>query len=85
LESYGAHHLFMAARGKFVVDPIRHFPCKDLVELPRLWVTDELAKPVGVSRSMLLRLYMYGRSLKQAEDRDMVAKIRQATSTEELL
>jgi len=64
LESYGAHHLFVAVRGKKRIDPVRSYPCKDLVEMPKLWVTDSMDERMGVSRSLLMRLYEYGRSLK---------------------
>lgn len=84
LESYGAHHLFMAVRGKKRIDPVRSYPCRDLVEMPKLWVNSTSTERMGVSRSLLMRLYEYGRSLKQVEERDLVAKLRQILSTRDL-
>jgi len=76
LETLGAHHLFVAVRGRYEVERARGYSCGDMVLLPRLWVTDNMEKPVAVSRDIMMRTYYYGRSLKEVTERDLMAKLR---------
>lgn len=77
IETLGAHHLFVACRGKMLTPEHRLFANTNLVSLPTLFAPSEknLARPIPYA--LYNRLFLYAKSVKQVTERDLFAKIRQ--------
>nr|QYF50156.1 MAG: RNA replication protein [Guangxi alphaflexi-like virus] len=84
LETLGAHHLFIATRGKLLTPKTLIYRVDDMVLLPKIFAPPNANATNPYPRTVVAQLVLYVKSLKAVSERDIYAKIRQLHKTKDL-
>nr|BDX36220.1 RNA-dependent RNA polymerase [Plantago asiatica mosaic virus] len=85
LETKGANHLFIFQRGNYMTPPKRTFTTADqYVTVPDIFLPERYNCRTPISKTIMMQMFFYIKSVKEAKERDIWAKFRQLISTKEL-
>nr|BDX36195.1 RNA-dependent RNA polymerase [Plantago asiatica mosaic virus] len=85
LETKGANHLFIFQRGNYLTPPKRTFTTADqYVTVPDIFLPERYNCRTPISKTIMMQMFFYIKSVKEAKERDIWAKFRQLISTKEL-
>nr|AMN10083.1 RNA-dependent RNA polymerase [Plantago asiatica mosaic virus] len=85
LETKGANHLFIFQRGNYLTPARRTFATSDhYVTVPQIFLPEDYNCRTPISKTTMMQMFFYIKSVKEAKERDIWAKFRQLISTKEL-
>ncbi|AAX19931.1 viral replicase [Nandina mosaic virus] len=85
LETKGANHLFIFQRGNYLTPERRTFTTTDpYVTVPDIFLPEKYNCRTPISKTIMMQMFFYIKSVKEAKERDIWAKFRQLISTKEL-
>nr|BDX36180.1 RNA-dependent RNA polymerase [Plantago asiatica mosaic virus]BDX36185.1 RNA-dependent RNA polymerase [Plantago asiatica mosaic virus] len=85
LETKGANHLFIFQRGNYLTPERRTFTTTEhYVTVPDIFLPEKYNCRTPISKTIMMQMFFYIKSVKEAKERDIWAKFRQLISTKEL-
>nr|AMY62723.1 RNA-dependent RNA polymerase [Plantago asiatica mosaic virus] len=85
LETKGANHLFIFQRGNYLTPERRTFTTTEhYVTVPDIFLPAKYNCRTPISKTIMMQMFFYIKSVKEAKERDIWAKFRQLISTKEL-
>nr|QQG34575.1 RdRp [Ferula potexvirus 1] len=84
VESLGANHLFIFNRGRRKTPRVRTFFADSYVKFPQVFHPAHLNTTRPIKHRLAMQMFSYVKSVKEATERDIYAKLRQLIKTDDL-
>nr|UOF93370.1 replication-associated protein [Sutera flower mottle virus] len=85
LETKGANHLFIFQRGRYMAPERVTYATQDVfVTIPKIFLPETYNCRTPISKTIMMQMFLYIKSVKEAKERDIWAKFRQLVKTQEL-